>query len=53
VGKLYNLTSLDVGIALAHLDVASEHEGKPFKFTVNKGGTPTPPTGFVYVGTAG
>jgi hypothetical protein len=57
-GKLYGLTSLDVGIALAHLDVASEHEGKPFKFTVNeftmnKGGTPAPPAGFVYAGTVG
>jgi hypothetical protein len=52
-GKLYGLTSLDVGIALAHLDVASEHEGKPFNFTVNKGGMPTPPAGFAYVGTVG
>jgi hypothetical protein len=55
-GKLYSLTSLDVGIALAHLDVASEHEGKLFKFTVNEftvntGGMPAPPAGFVYVGT--
>jgi nitroreductase len=52
-GKLYSLTSLDVGIALAHLDVASEHEGKPFNFTVNNGGTPAAPNGFVYVGTVG
>jgi hypothetical protein len=29
-----------VGIALAHFDVASEHEGKPFMLTVNQ---PTPP----------
>jgi hypothetical protein len=53
VGKLYSLTSLDAGIALAHLAVASEHEGKPFTFTVNKGGTPVPPAGFVYMGTVG
>jgi hypothetical protein len=52
-GKLYSLTSLDVGIALAHLDLASEYEGKPFEFTVNKGGIPTPPAEFVYVGTVG
>jgi hypothetical protein len=51
-GKLYSLTSLDVGIALAHLDVASEHEGKPFTFTVNEGGIPAPLPEFVYVGTA-
>ncbi|MDR3309846.1 MAG: hypothetical protein LBS90_00660 [Oscillospiraceae bacterium] len=51
-GKLYNLTSLDVGIALCHLDVASEHEGKPFNFAVIRSGTPAPPQGFTYVGTA-
>lgn len=50
-GKLYNLTDLDVGIALCHLAVASEHEGKPFNFIVNKNGTPTAPNGFEYVGT--
>jgi len=53
VGKLYNLTGLDVGIALAHLAVASEHEGKPFNFTVNESGAPTPPAGFAYVGSVG
>jgi len=50
-GKMYHLTALDVGIALCHLAVASEHEGKPFNFAVNDSGTPTAPDGFVYVGT--
>jgi hypothetical protein len=50
-GMLYNLTELDVGIALCHLAVASEHEGKPFNFAVIKSGIPAPPQGFTYVGT--
>lgn len=53
VGKLYNLTALDAGIALAHLAVASEHEGKPFNFAVNESSTPTPPAGWAYVGSVG
>jgi len=52
-GKLYNLTALDAGIALAHLAVASEHEGKPFNFAVNSGDAPTPPAGLEYLGTVG
>lgn len=51
LGKMYNLTDLDVGISLCHLAVAGEHEGKSFRFTVNKTGFPAPPAGFVYVGT--
>ena len=48
---MYSLTDLDVGIALWHLAVAGEHEGRPFRFAVNQEGAPTPPAGFVYVGT--
>jgi hypothetical protein len=51
-GKLYNLTSLDVGIALCHLAVASEREGKPFNFVTGLGDAPAAPQGFTYVGTA-
>jgi len=51
LGKLYHMTDIDVGIALCHLAVASEHEGKPFHFMVKENGVPIPPQGFVYVGT--
>ena len=50
-GRLYHLTDLDVGIALAHLKAAGDHEGKSFRFTVNQSSAPTPPKGFAYVGT--
>jgi hypothetical protein len=50
-GKMYHLTDLDVGIALCHLAVASEHEGKPFDFVINNSAAPTAPDGFTYVGT--
>lgn len=50
-GMLYHLTDLDVGIALCHLAVASEHEGKPFQFNTDGKKPPTPPKGFTYVGT--
>ena len=50
-GALYHHTNIDLGIALCHLDVASEHEGKPFSFTAGNNGAPEPPQGFVYVGT--
>ena len=51
MGRLYHFTDLDVGIALAHLKVAGEHEGKKFCFTVNKSSAPASPKEFVYVGT--
>lgn len=51
LGKMYNLTDLDVGISLCHLAVAGEHEERPFRFAVYQGGIPTHPNGFVYVGT--
>jgi nitroreductase len=51
VGKLYKMTDLDIGIALAHLHIASEHENMPFNFSVKKE-YPVAPKGFVYVGTA-
>lgn len=51
LSKMYSLTDLDVGIALCHLAMAGEHEGRPFRFAVNQEGAPTPPSGFVYVGT--
>jgi len=50
-GKIYHFTDLDLGIALCHLDVASEHEGKPFKFVTGRKDAPVPPKGFVYAGT--
>jgi nitroreductase len=50
-GKLYKMTDLDVGIALAHLHIASEHEKMPFNFSV-KGEYPAAPKDFIYVGTA-
>jgi len=51
MGRFYNFTDLDVGIALCHMSVASEHEGKPFRFNVYKTNTPAPPDGFTYIGT--
>lgn len=51
MGAMYHLTDLDVGIALCHMEVASEHEGKPFRFCVDKKNPPTPPKGFAYIGT--
>ena len=51
LGMLYKLTDLDVGIALCHMAVASEHEGKSFRFNVDKKNPPTPPKGFAYIGT--
>jgi nitroreductase len=50
-GMLYHITDLDVGIALCHLDVASEHEGKPFKFNPDRKIPPAPPKDFTYIGT--
>ena len=51
MGMMYKLTDVDAGLALCHMAVASEHEGKPFKFSVNRKNTPTPPKGFAYIGT--
>jgi len=51
LGKLYNLTDLDLGIALCHLAVASEHEKKPFNFVTGRKDAPVPPQGFIYAGT--
>lgn len=51
LSKMYNLTDLDVGIALCHLAVAGEHEGRTFEFAVMEEGVPAPPSGFSYVGT--
>lgn len=50
-GKMYGFTDLDVGIALCHLAVAGEHEGKEFQFALMKEGAPVPPSGYTYVGT--
>ena len=36
MGKLYHMTDVDAGLALCHMAVASEHEGIPFRFNVNK-----------------
>jgi len=51
IGKMYNLTGIDMGIALCHLAVACEHEGKPFHFSVQNAGVPQAPKGYEYVGT--
>jgi len=51
MGMMYKLTGVDLGIALCHLAVASEHEGKPFNFITGRKTTPNPPKGFTYVGT--
>ncbi|MCL1801048.1 MAG: hypothetical protein FWG25_06775 [Promicromonosporaceae bacterium] len=53
MGLAYHLTDLDVGIALCHLAVASDHEGKPFHFRTDGVGAPPAPKGFAYVGTVG
>ena len=49
-GMMYKLTELDIGIALCHLAVATEHSGKPFE-CVNSKGAPAAPDGHHYVGT--
>lgn len=49
-GMMYKMTELDVGIALCHLAVATEHSGKPFEF-VNSKGAPVAPEGHLYIGT--
>jgi len=49
--KLYGLDQLDVGIALCHLALASQAEGKLFVFETAHPEVPTAPSGFVYTGT--
>ena len=51
MGKIYPFTDLDVGIALCHLKVASDKEGKAFRFNLGRKVKPTPPNGFTYIGT--
>ena len=51
MGRLYKLTDIDIGLALCHFAVASEHEGKPFRFNTGKNNPPTPPKNFTYIGT--
>ena len=51
MGMMYKLTDVDVGLALCHMAVASEHEGKPFRFSTDRRNTPTPPKNFAYIGT--
>jgi len=51
IGMMYKLTDVDVGLALCHMAVASEHEGKPFRFNTDRKNTPTPPKNFAYIGT--
>lgn len=50
IGRMYHHTDFDAGIALCHLDVASEHEGRSFSFTVDGKPGGTAPKGFDYVG---
>jgi len=49
---VYTFQELDMGIALCHLALASEAEGKPFQFETAYTKAPPAPQGFVYVGTA-
>jgi len=49
--KLYDLEELDVGIALCHLALATEAEGKAFRFETEHPNTPSAPSGYAYVGT--
>jgi nitroreductase len=52
MGLAYNMTSFDIGLALCHLAVATEQEGKIFDFQIRKEeDVPTPPKNFIYVGT--
>ena len=48
---LYSFQELDVGIALCHLALASEAEGKPFRFETTHPDVLPAPRGFAYVGT--
>jgi len=48
---LYSFQELDVGIALCHLMLASEIEGKAFQFVTAHAEAPSAPQGFAYVGT--
>ncbi len=51
LGMMYHMTDVDVGLALCHMDVASEHEGKPFRFVTDRKDAPPPPKDFTYIGT--
>ncbi|MCL2863315.1 MAG: hypothetical protein FWE54_04415 [Methanimicrococcus sp.] len=51
IGMMYKHTGVDAGIALCHMAVAGEHEGKLFKFNAERKNTPAPPKGFAYIGT--
>jgi len=50
-GKFYHLTNFDIGLALCHLAVAGEQEGKTFGFTTECKNATAAPRGFTYVGT--
>lgn len=47
---MYPFPELDVGIALANLSLASEHENMPFSFSTDAAQAPTPPKGYDYTG---
>jgi len=49
IGKMYNLTDFDIGIALCHVKIAGEHEGKSFKFLTDE--KHPQPKDFTYIGT--
>jgi hypothetical protein len=51
MGVMYKLTEIDVGLALCHFAVASEHEGKTFRFVTDRKNSPAPPKNFTYIGT--
>jgi len=50
-GMCYHHTALDIGIALCHMKIASEHEGKPFRFNIDRKNQPTAQKYLTYIGT--
>lgn len=48
---VYKLTEVDIGLALCHMAVASEHEGRTFQFNTDRKNIQTSPKNFTYIGT--
>ncbi len=49
-GMFYNQTKVDIGLALAHLKIASNYEGGSFEFTTEVNNWPEAPSGYSYIG---
>jgi len=47
---MYKFTDLDLGIALCHISLASQHFDLPFGFVVESD-VPKEPKGYKYIGT--